>query len=85
MAIYLACLLSFLQGIALRGAKMQVSLSALAQGASSFEVGLIGAMFPVFPLLLAVYAGKVSDRIGMRPPMVAGSMVMDAGIAIPLA
>ncbi|HSN20642.1 MAG TPA: MFS transporter [Usitatibacter sp.] len=85
MAIYLACLLSFLQGIALRGAKMQVSLAALAQGASSFEVGLIGAMFPVFPLLLAVYAGKASDRIGMRPPMIGGALVMCAGIAIPLA
>lgn len=85
VAIYLACLLSFLQGIALRGAKMQVSLDALSMGAGSFEVGLIGAMFPVFPLLLAVYSGKVSDRIGMRAPMIAGSLVMAAGIAVPLA
>jgi MFS family permease len=85
VAVYLACLLSFLQGVALRGAKMQVSLDALAQGAGSFEVGLIGAMFPVFPLLLAVYAGKISDRIGMRAPMIGGSAVMAAGIAIPLA
>ena len=84
LAVYLACLLSFLQGIALRGAKMQVSLDALSQGASSFQVGLIGAMFPVFPLLLAVYAGKVSDRIGVRWPMVGGSVVMGIGIAIPL-
>lgn len=85
MAIYLACLLSFLQGIAFRGMKMQASLDALAQGASSFQVGLIGATFPVFPLLLAVYAGKVSDRIGMRAPMVTGAATMTAGIAIPLA
>ena len=84
MAVYLACLLSFLQGVAFRGAKMQVSLDALGHGASSFEVGAIGAMFPVFPLLLAVYAGKVSDRIGVRAPMIAGALVMAAGIAIPL-
>jgi MFS family permease len=85
VAVYLACLLSFLQGIAFRGVKMQASLDALGQGASSFEVGLIGATFPVFPLLLAVYAGKISDRIGMRTPMVAGAAIMTAGIAIPLA
>src|SRR5690348_566753 len=40
VAVYLAVLLSFLQGIAMRGAKMQVSLVALAEGASSFQVGL---------------------------------------------
>ena len=85
MAIYLACLLSFLQGIALRGAKMQASLDALSMGASSFEVGFIGAMFPVFPLLLAVHAGRLSDRVGVRWPMIGGCIVMALGIAIPLA
>jgi MFS family permease len=85
VAVYLAVLLSFLQGIAMRGAKMQVSLVALGEGASSFQVGLIGALFPVFPLLLAVYAGKVSDRIGVKPPMVWGSLIICAGILVPLA
>ena len=85
MAVYLAVLLSFLQGISMRGTKMLVSLSALGDGANPFEVGLIGAMFPLFPLLLAVYAGRVSDRIGVRIPMVGGSLVIAAGITIPLA
>ncbi len=85
MAVYLAVLLSFLQGISMRGAKMLVSLSALSEGASSFEVGLIGAMFPVFPLLLAVYAGRVSDRIGVRVPIVGGALVIASGLTIPLA
>jgi MFS family permease len=84
VAVYLACLLSFLQGVALRGVKMQVSLDALSQGASSFEVGAIGAMFPVFPLLLAVVAGRVGDRIGVRWPMIGGAIVMGLGVAIPL-
>jgi len=85
VAVYLAVLLSFLQGVAMRGAKMTVSLAALGHGASSFEVGLIGAVFPVFPLLLAVYAGKVSDRIGVRAPMIGGALVIASGITIPLA
>ncbi len=85
MAIYLAVLLTFLQGMSMRGAKMLVSLAALNEGASSFEVGLIGAMFPLLPLVLAVYAGKVSDRVGVRGPLMAGGIVIAAGILVPLA
>ncbi len=85
MAVYLAVLLNFLQGVSMRGTKMVVSLAALGDGATSFQVGLIGAMFPVFPLLLAVYAGKVSDRIGVRIPMIGGAAVVASGITIPLA
>ena len=47
---------------------MLVSLSALSIGASPFQVGILAALFAAFPLLLAVYAGKVSDRIGVKRP-----------------
>ncbi len=83
--VYLAVLCSLLQGISMRGAKMLVSLAALADGANPFQVGLIGAMFPVFPLLLALYAGRFSDRVGVRRPMMGGALVMAAGICVPLA
>ena len=85
MAVYLAVLLSVLQGISMRGAKILVSLSALAAGASPFEVGVLAAMFAAFPLLLAVYAGKVSDRIGVKRPILAGSAVIAVGLLTPLA
>ena len=85
MAVYLAVLLSVLQGISMRGAKILLSLSALAAGASPFEVGVLAAMFAAFPLLLAVYAGKISDRIGVRVPILAGSAIMALGILSPLA
>src|ERR1700754_1826229 len=65
LPVYLAILMSLLQGISMRGAKFLVSLSALSQGATAFQVGVLAAMFAAFPLLLAVYAGKVSDRIGV--------------------
>ncbi|HYX89967.1 MAG TPA: MFS transporter [Myxococcaceae bacterium] len=83
--IYLAVLLSLLQGIGLRGAKILVSLSALAAGASPFQVGLLGAMFAAFPLFLAVYAGKVSDRLGVRRPMLGGAITMTVALVSPLA
>ena len=69
----------------MRGAKMLVSLSALGLGATAFQVGMLAALFAAFPLLLAVYAGKASDRIGVRRPIVGGSLMMAMGIAAPLA
>jgi MFS family permease len=82
--VYLAVLLSVLQGIAMRGSKMVVSLSALGLGATPFQVGLIAAVFAVFPLLLAVYAGKVSDRVGVARPIFGGALVMACGMTVPL-
>lgn len=85
LVVYYAVLLSVLQGISMRGAKILVSLSALASGATPFEVGVLAAMFAVFPLVLAVYAGKASDRIGVRRPIVWGAAIIALGIAVPLA
>jgi MFS family permease len=82
--VYLAVLLSLLQGISMRGAKILVSLSALAQGATPFQVGVLAAMFAAFPLLLAVYAGKIYDRIGVKRPILAGAVIIAIGIATPL-
>ncbi len=81
--VYLAVLLSLLQGVSLRGAKMVVSLSALAQGATPLQIGIIAALFAAFPLLLAVYAGKISDRIGVKRPIATGAVIMALGIALP--
>jgi MFS family permease len=85
VAVYLAVLMSLLQGISMRGAKLLVSISALSQGATPFQVGILAAMFAAFPLILAVHAGKVSDRIGVRRPILSGAAIIAAGIALPLA
>src|SRR5258708_27586426 len=85
LVVYLAVLLSLLQGVSMRGAKMVVSLSALAGGATPFQVGLLAALFAAFPLLLAVYAGRLSDRIGVKPLLFFGSFMMALGILVPLA
>ena len=82
MAVYLAVLLSVLQGISMRGSKVLVSLGALANGASTFQVGMLAALFALFPLLLAVYAGKISDRIGVKRPILGGALIMAVGNAV---
>ncbi len=84
-ALYAALLVAVLQGMTMRGAKILMSLSALEQGANPLGVGMLAATFAAFPLLLAVYAGRVSDRIGVKRPLQWGSLVIAAGLAIPLA
>jgi MFS family permease len=83
--LYFVVLLSVLASVALRGSKVLVSLSALELGASAFTVGVIAALFAAFPLLLAVQAGRISDRTGVRRPILLGSICMAAGLALPAA
>lgn len=73
-----------LSSLSLRGSKVAVSLYALELGAGAGVVGILAALFSVFPLVLAVQAGRISDRFGVRMPLVCGSVVMAAGLAVPL-
>lgn len=84
MTAYAVVLLSVLNSIAQRGSKVAVSLYSLELGASAAAVGVLAALFAVFPLLLAVHAGRISDRYGVRRPMAAGGLMMVAGLAVPL-
>src|SRR6185503_1718004 len=83
MSVYFVVLLSVLSSIGHRGSKVLVSLSALNLGANSFMVGVLAALYAVFPLLLAVYAGRVSDRMGVRYPILFGSIGITAGLVLP--
>ena len=85
MPVYLVVLLSMLNSIGQRGSKVAVSLYALELGAGSLTVGVLAALFALFPLLLAVHAGRISDRFGVRYPILFGAAVMAAGLALPLA
>jgi predicted MFS family arabinose efflux permease len=85
VTVYLVVLLAILSSIAQRGSKVTVSLYALELGAGAAAVGVLAALFAVFPLLLAVQAGRLSDRFGVRTPIVLGSLTMAAGLALPLA
>ena len=82
-SVYFVVLLSVFSNIALRGSRVLVSLSALHLGANSFMVGVLAALFSVFPLVLAVFAGRVSDRVGVRAPIVLGSAGMALALVLP--
>ncbi|HEX6002415.1 MAG TPA: MFS transporter [Burkholderiales bacterium] len=68
---------------AFRGSKVLVALFALELGASQFYIGLLVALYSVFPMLLALYAGRLSDRLGVRAPMIAGSTGLALGLTVP--
>jgi len=82
-SVYFVVLLSVLSNIGLRGSRVLVSLSALHLGANSFMVGVLAALFSVFPLALAVYAGRISDRVGVRLPIILGSAGMALALLLP--
>ena len=64
------------------GSKVLVSLTALSLGASPFSVGLLAACYAVFPLLLGVYTGRLTDRRGVRMPLFAGSALTCAAMVM---
>jgi MFS family permease len=82
MTVYLVVLLSMLNSIGQRGSKVAISLYALELGAGAAAVGVLAALFAAFPLLLAVQAGRISDRFGVRVPIVCGALTMAAGLAL---
>jgi MFS family permease len=85
MSIYLIVLLGVLNQIGLKGSKMLVALHALELGAGPLAIGILVALYAVFPLVLAVYAGGVSDRAGARWPMAFGSLGATISLLLPAA
>ena len=88
MTLHLVVALVILNSIAQRGSKVVVSLYALDLGAGAATVGLLAAGFALFPLLLAVQVGRISDRYGVRMPIALGMRIMAnklTQIAVPLA
>ena len=70
--------LGVLNHTAFTGSRVTVSLYALSLGASPFVVGTLMGLYSFLPMWLAIGAGRMSDRIGVRALMLAGSL----GIAI---
>ena len=85
MTIYLIFLVALCNVTCLRASRVIVSLFALDLGAPQFWVGVLIATYALFPALLALYAGKLSDRLGPRLPMVVGSCGLIAGLLLPAA
>jgi MFS family permease len=67
----------------LAGSRVAVSLDALHRGASPALVGALVALFSVLPMLAAMPAGRLIDRVGSAPPLWAGTLSIAAGVTLP--
>jgi len=83
MRIYVVFLIVLCNMTVFRGSKVLVSLFAIELGAPQFYIGILVALYSLFPMMLALYAGKLSDRLGVRAPMIAGSTGLALGLTVP--
>jgi MFS family permease len=75
--------LGILNHTVLAGSRITVSLYALSLDGSPFVVGSLMGLYSFLPMWLAVGAGRLSDRIGVRRPMLAGSLGIALGVVLP--
>jgi len=83
MIFYLVIIATLINQIAFKGSKVLMSLYAMNLGADPFIVGVLISLYSLFPLFLAVYAGRLSDRLGPRIPMLLGSLGLALGLLLP--
>jgi MFS family permease len=83
MPLYLTFTVAFLGFTCIAAARMVLSLYALELNAQPFEVGVLVAMFYVFPLLFSWPIGALSDRVTPRFPLLLGAVGGALGMAIP--
>lgn len=81
--LLLLILVSLTAHIALAGARITTSLYALSLHATELTVGILIALFSLFPMLFAVPMGRLVDRIGITKPMLGGCALMLLGCALP--
>ncbi len=67
---------------AMAGLRMAAPLDALAEGASPLRVGVLMALFAAAPVLLALHAGRMADRLGYHRPLRLAVFVTAAGVAL---
>lgn len=83
MGIYVVVLIVFFNMATFRASRMLIALFAIELGAPQFLIGMLVALYSLFPMLLAFHAGRLSDRLGVRLPMIVGSLGLAAGMLVP--
>jgi MFS family permease len=83
MPIRLILLLSTVTFVSMKGSRVAAALFAIELGAGPFATGLIFALYGLGPFLLAVYAGRIADRVGSRVLMYWGLGGFTASLVLP--
>lgn len=69
--------------IMLNATRPLVTLYASELGATTATVGLLASAYAFFPLLFAIHIGKMSDHLGIRFPVVIGTIGLVIAMAFP--
>ena len=83
MSIWVVLLMVVCNMLAMKGSKIIITLFSIELGAPQIVIGVLVALYSLFPMILAIYAGKLTDRMGARWPMVAGSCGIAFGLTLP--
>ena len=83
MAIYLIVVTCVLIHAGFAGAKVALPLHALKLGVDPFFVGTMMALWALCPMLIALYVGKLVDRVGPRMPMLCGTVGVMVSLLVP--
>lgn len=81
--IYLTLSLTFFNFVTSNAARVVLSLYSLELGASASQVGLLGGIFYLFPLLLSWPVGTMADRFGSRGLLLFAAVCGTLSLAIP--
>jgi len=85
MRLWQLIALTILTHSAFNGSRMLMSLFAIHLHASPFTIGALMSSYSLLPMLFAVGAGRLIDRIGSRWPMFGGGLAVTLGIVLPFA
>jgi predicted MFS family arabinose efflux permease len=84
MRLAITCGLLALFGFTtLNGSRVGVSLAALAIDGSPLLMGALMACYSLMPMLLALPAGRLIDRLGLRRPLATSFVLIGAGTVLP--
>jgi len=83
MPFWMLMLVALLNHSSFKANKVLISLFAIDLGASPATIGVLYAMYSLFPALLSVSAGKVSDRFGFRVPVMASCSGVMLSLILP--
>lgn len=73
MSLYIIVLLTFLTHVGFAGSRLVVALFAVDQGATPFIVGTVVSLYAAIPIVLALPAGRMTDRLGYKIPILFGT------------
>ena len=85
MPIAFILTLSTVLFVAAKGNRILVTLAAVDAGAGTLQIGIMFALYGLFPLLLATYAGRVADRFNNKLLVYCGTAGYAIALALPYA